>query len=472
MLFMLQVVFDAFLTEIVLRVISIIGLVALNGFFVLAEFSLVSVRPTRIDELVANGSHRAKVVKKLIDRQDDVISATQLGITIASLGLGWVGEQSIEMILAPFLGHSTTAIAVSAGLAFALRAYMHVVLGEIAPKSVALQSSESAALWVARPMQIFTFVSKPVLFFFNGTGWLFLSLFGVKPAIGRRGTVHSEDELKLLISQSETAGVLDRRESRILKRTFDLPDTFVKEIMTQFSEIESISIAKGFAEIVKYVKESGRSRVPIYEGETDNIIGVLYAKDLLIHFSDFLQGDSWTPGISDPDLRSILREPDYVPDTMKVIALLTQFQNSKKHVALVVDEFGEIIGLVSLEDVLEVLVGPISDEYDVDVQDFFATKDGVSVNPQISLHEFNQYFNTNFESTNSLTIAGFLMERVGRLPREGEVFNVEGQTFFISQTEGAKIAGLVVRRIQTSETSVDSPSAGTSSDIAQPAEDA
>ncbi|MHA1983663.1 MAG: hemolysin family protein [Candidatus Hodarchaeales archaeon] len=232
--------------------IIILFLVLGNAFFVASEFSLVSVRQSRIDELIANGNKRAKIVKRVSEKQDDVISATQLGITLASIALGFVAEQTFEILLEPL--HLDTLLpglefGISAAIAFLAVTYLHVVLGELAPKSVALQFAEATSLWVAWPMEKFTTLTKPAIKLFNGTAWFILKIFGIRPIVGV--VPHSEDELKLLISQSEEAGLLDTQESTILQKTFDLPDTMIREIMTPRVELVSISVEEPFKKIVK-----------------------------------------------------------------------------------------------------------------------------------------------------------------------------------------------------------------------------
>ncbi|UCE14458.1 MAG: HlyC/CorC family transporter, partial [Candidatus Heimdallarchaeota archaeon] len=386
-------------------------LVLLNGFFVAAEFALVSVRPSRVEELVRKtGSRRAKAVQVAIRNQDEVISATQLGITMASLALGFLAGSSIEPVIEELFtewGILALLGGLSAGalLAFAITTYMHVVLGELAPKSVALQYPEPTSLWVARPLHWFAVLFKPVIWFFNQTGWLVLAIFGIKPIVGGHRSVHSEAELKLLISQSEKAGILEESETAILKRTFDLPDTQVRMIMTPRPDMSTVTITDDFSDILKTVTTSGHSRFPVFDENHEKIIGFLYAKDLLdyIILLDKSNGDLKEAKFN---ISELLREADYVPETMRADLILEDFKTNRRHSAVVVDEFGEVAGLITLEDILELLVGDIQDEYDMEPAEIIPidTTNGESrVSGQTSLDEFNNYFKTNFSSEISVT---------------------------------------------------------------------
>jgi CBS domain containing-hemolysin-like protein len=431
-------------------------LVLVNGFFVTAEFALVSVRPSRVEELVRKtGSRRAKAVQLAIQNQDEVISATQLGITMASLALGFLAGASIEPVIENFLfphAEDSVGIALLGGLtiggllALAITTYMHVVLGELAPKSMALQYPERASLWVAKPLHWFAMIFKPVIWIFNQTGWLVLALFGIKPIVGHR-PVHSEAELKLLISQSSEAGILEERESAILKRTFDLPDTQIRMLMTPRYDMKAITITDDFEEIIKCVNNTGHSRFPVFDESREKIIGFLYAKDLLNYLELFLEADEISDKKDQIDISQLLREADYVPETMRADLLLERLQTVKRHSAIVVDEFGEVVGLITLEDILELLVGDIQDEYDYEPAEITPSEEeGESkVSGQTSLDDFNAYFKTDFQSEISVTIGGFIQERLGRLPKEKEVFKINNNIFTVKESTNVRIESLLVR---------------------------
>ncbi|MHA2247622.1 MAG: hemolysin family protein [Candidatus Hodarchaeales archaeon] len=426
-------------------------LVLLNGFFVAAEFALVSVRPSKIEELVKTGSKRAKAVKMAIENQDEVISATQLGITMASLALGFIAGSFIEPVLESLFEELAflailASLSLGAIFAFAITTYMHVVIGELAPKSVALQYPAATSLWVAKPLHWFALIFKPVIWLFNQTGWLILAIFGIKPIVGHRN-IHSEAELKLLISQSSKAGILEERESAILNRTFDLPDTQIRMIMTPRYDMATINIADDFYDIVKTVNNTGHSRLPVFNKSHDKIIGFLYAKDLLNYLTLLLDTEDISHQKNKFNISQLLRDVEYVPETMKADLLLERLQDTKRHSAIVVDEFGEVVGLITLEDILELLVGDIQDEYDYEPSEITPSDEHegkLEVSGQTSLDDFNDYFKKNFESEISVTIGGFILEKLGRLPEEKEVFKLENLVFTVEEITELRIETLLV----------------------------
>ncbi len=445
-------------------------LVLINGFFVAAEFALVSVRPSKVEELIQKtGSRRAKAVKKAIEKQDEVISATQLGITMASLALGFLAGSFIDPVIESFF-HDLEFLAVFSGLAlggivaYFITTYMHVVLGELAPKSIALQYPAQTSLWIAQPLHLFTSLFRPVIWFFNQTGWLVLAIFGIRPAVGHR-SIHSEDELKLLISQSSTAGILEEKETAILRRTFDLPDTQLRMIMTPRRDMVTVSMRDDFAEIVKKVNNSGHSRFPVFDSEHESIIGFLYAKDLLEYMELAFEKDiTFKDTINDLDITELLRDADIVPETMRADRMLTVFQDRKRHCSVVVDEYGETVGLITLEDILELLVGDIQDEYDIEPEEITPVGGGLNgesnVNGQTSIDDFNEYFHTDLDSDLSVTIGGLIIEKMGRIPVENEKIRVQNLIFSVAEVTKLRIVSLLVSRApedtETTEKTSDS----------------
>lgn len=435
------------LTAFILFTVLALIFVLLNGFFVAAEFALVGVRRSSIEDLAQKGVGRAKVVLKALDHQDHIISATQLGITMASLALGFVAgsyfEPVIEHMFDDFLPNLAIGISVGAVVALAATTYAHVVLGELVFKSVALQYPEGTSLWVARPLSWFSTIASPVIKLFNGTAWLILAVFGVKPVPGAH--VHSEDELKLLITQSQQAGILDESETVILSRAFDLADTSIREIMTPRTELVSIDVEEDFHTILKKVIKTGHSRFPVHEESPDNVVGFLYAKDLLSYLDLLLENH--LEGPLEPNLRNILREPDFVPEIMKADKLLEKFQNSKRQVAIVLNEFGGVVGLISLEDVLELLVGDIQDEYDSEPIDIVRSENGELVSGQTSLDDFNDYFKTSLASEHSVTIGGLITEKIGRFPEEEESVVIENYRIQVKKLENRRIQTLLINQV-------------------------
>ncbi len=431
-------------------------LVLINGFFVAAEFALVSVRPSKVEELIQKtGSRRAKAVQKAIENQDEVISATQLGITMASLALGFLAGSYIDPVIELFF-HDLDFLAVFSGLAlggifaYAMTTYMHVVIGELAPKSIALQYPAKTSLWIAQPLHWFTSLFRPIIWFFNKTGWLVLAIFGIKPLVGHR-SIHSEDELKLLISQSSTAGILEEQETAILRRTFDLPDTQVRMIMAPRRDMVTISMTDDFANIVKKVNKSGHSRFPVFDSAHESVLGFLYAKDLLEYVELAFEKDiKFEDTLEDINITELLREADIVPETMRADRMLTTFQERKRHCSVVVDEYGGVVGLITLEDILELLVGDIQDEYDIEPKEIIPVGGGLNgesnVNGQTSIDDFNDYFKTNLDSDISVTIGGLIIEKMGRIPIENEKIRVENLIFSVVEVTKLRIVSLLVSK--------------------------
>ncbi len=430
---------------IILLFVSLL-FILFNGFFVAAEFALVGVRKSKIEELALKSS-RAKAVLKALEHQDLIISATQLGVTVSSLSLGYIAGSFFEPVIDSSLGGvlpKGTGPILGGLIAIGLTSYIQVVLGELVFKSIALQYPDNTALWVAKPLSFFTKIAYPIIKLFNGTAWLVLKLFGVKPVSGMHN-VHSEDELKLIINQSQKAGILEKHETEILSRAFDLPDTTVREIMTPRTELVSLSIEDPFKMILEQVIESGHSRFPVYEGNPDKIIGFIYAKDILQYFKNALEHSKENE--FNPELRSILRVPDFIPETMRADKLLEMFQSSKRQVAVVINEFGGVAGLISLEDVLELLVGDIQDEYDLEPPDILATDNGDVINAQISLDDFNEHYDTDYESEFSVSLGGFIIENFGKIPVEKESITIQNFLFTIQKVSEHRILEVLVKPV-------------------------
>lgn len=445
------------LVEFIFFVILSLIFVLLNGFFVAAEFALVGVRRTKIEELALKGSGRAKAVLNALEHQDTVISATQLGITLSSLALGFVAGSYFEPVIEalieeflPILTNFSFFISISFGALFAifLTTYAHVVLGELVFKSIALQYPESTSIWVAKPLAVFSKLTSPLIKIFNGSAWLILRGFGMKPVSGSQN-VYSEDELKLIISQSKAAGILEEHETEILSRTFDLTDTTVREIMTPRTELTLIDIKDKFTNILDRILESGHSRFPVFENTPDNIIGFLYAKDVLQYFKAVLLENNKEE--FNPDIKAILREPEFVPESMHADKILEKMLNNKKQVAIVITEFGGVAGLISLEDVIELLVGDIQDEYDLEPPDVLNTELGDIINGTMSLDDFNDHFNTHYESDHAVTFGGFIIEKLGRIPLESDSITIDNFNITIQNVTKNKINELLVQPISRTQ---------------------
>lgn len=420
-----------------------------NGFFVAAEFSLVSVRRTRIAELLSQGNRAAEWVQKAIENPDRVIAATQLGITLASLGLGWIGEPALSHLILPLIELFPPAVqanvshSISAGIAFAAITFLHVVVGELAPKSIALQDPEKTSLVVARPTIWTEFIFKPVILALNGTGNALLKLVGVQPASGHE-LVHSVEELKMLVSASAEEGVVLAEESEMLHAIFDLGQLLVRQVMIPRTEIVSVEADTPLEEIVERATQSFYTKFPVYEDNLDQILGVLHVKDMLRYLKE--------PSYKSCVARDLVREALFVPETIPAHELLRQFRTSRQHIAFVLDEYGGTAGLVTLEDLLEEIVGEVSDPFDQPRPDFEHLPDGtILIEGMTLIEEVNQELDLQLHDEHYDTIAGYILGRLGRLAREGDVIESDNLHLRVEVIDGLRIARVALTIVTSEE---------------------
>lgn len=428
-----------------LKLLAVVLLVLANGFFVAAEFSLVSVRRTRITELVAKGNIRANWVNKAIQNPDRVIAATQLGITLASLGLGWIGEPALAHLIEPVVNLFPQAIqsgishSLSAGLAFAIITFLHVVVGELAPKSIALQNPERTSLVIAQPTIWTEWLFKPFIWALNGTGNTLLRLVGVKPASGHE-LVHSVEELKMLVTASKEGGVFQEEESEMLHAIFDLGELLVRQVMIPRTEVIGVEADTQLDEIINLATQSAYTKLPVYEDNLDQILGVVHVKDLL----RMLQ----SPNCEDCTARSLARETIFVPETIPISALLQKFRANRQHIAIVLDEYGGTAGLVTLEDLLEEIVGEVSDPFDKITPEIQLLPDGSAIIDGLALiEEVNQELGLELQDPDYDTIAGYALGKLGRIPRQGDVVEGDGIHLKVESMDGLRIARLLLKRV-------------------------
>jgi CBS domain containing-hemolysin-like protein len=334
-------------------------LVLINGFFVAAEFALVKIRRTRLEELSQQGNKRAELALKIVSSFDTYLGATQLGITLASLALGWLGEPAVASLLEPlifayFPGTFWLVHTASITIGFIIITFLHIVLGELVPKSMAIQRSESLALFVVWPLYFFHKLGYPVIVLFNKTARVILALFGFEPTSNAE-LAHSEDELRMLVSASHRGGVLDQMESELLDNVFDFADRLAREVMVPRQDMTCLFTDDTFEENMQVVKDTGHTRYPLCEDDKDHVIGMVHIRDLM---------DLDINGGKEQDLRIVMREILVVPEGMSVAKLLQVMRRKRTHLAVVADEYGGTAGLVALEDVLEEIVGDIEDEHD------------------------------------------------------------------------------------------------------------
>lgn len=432
-----------------LGLLAIAFLVLANGFFVAAEFSLVSVRRTRIAELVTRGQASAQAVQQAIENPDRVIAATQLGITLASLALGWIGEPALSHLVRPLVElfpqahQSDISHSISAAIAFMFITFLHVVVGELAPKSIALQNPEHTSLAVARPILWAERLFKPAIWALNGAGNALLRMLGIQPASGHQ-LVHSVEELKMLVSASAESGVVEAEESDMLHAVFDFSDLVVRQIMSPRTEMVAVQADTPIEEIISLVSTFSYTKFPVYENDIDQVIGIVHVKDLLHRVKD--------QDCENCTARDLMREPLFVPETISVSALLRQLRDKRQHIAIVMDEFGGTAGLVTLEDLLEEIVGEISDPFDVNIPDFEMLGDGsILIDGLTLLEEVNAHLGVNLEEPNYDTIAGYVLGKLGRMPRLNDVVEGDGVRLRVVELDGMRIARIALTRLEKPE---------------------
>ncbi len=433
---------------IALKLFIVLLLVLANGFFVAAEFALVSVRRARIEMLAAAGKSSAKAVLRALDHLDTILSATQFGVTLASLALGAVGESTLEhMVEGFFVAYLPGFAAVpaahtfSAVIAFSVITYFHIVLGEFAPKALALEKAEMIAMAVTPPIQLFYRVFKPFIWVINRSGMKLLRIFGLEARLGHHAAITGE-ELKHLITMSHESGNLQLGEKTLIHNVFDFGDLTVREILIPRMQISAIEADASFVDVVKAFQSSGYSRLPVYDDNFDHIIGILHHKDVMAHI---LNPQAF-------DLRKVIIPPVFIPDTARLADVLEQMRRGHVHLAIVVDEHSGVEGILTLEDLLEEIVGEIQDEHDeAGTEKFRERGAGVFViDGGLSMREVNRRFDLNLpESDDYATIAGFLIAREGRLLAEGDTLNYNGTSFTVERVNQRRITRISMR--QTTE---------------------
>ncbi|HUI56796.1 MAG TPA: hemolysin family protein [Bryobacteraceae bacterium] len=433
---------------VVLRVFVVILLVAANAFFVAAEFALVNIRDTRIQEMVAARRIGSRAVLKLHHNLPDVLAGVQFGVTLASLGLGWVGEATVAHMIQSALGNvphaALYAHGIGIGLAFATITYLLVTLGELVPKSVALGRVERVAIAVAGPLDVFIAVSRPFLHLMNRSARAVLRLFGMRQ-VGQ-AAVHSPEELKLIVTSARQIGILPEVQEDVIHRALELGNVTVREIMVPRPDIFSLPASMTLDEALSKAVEAEHSRIPVYDPQLgpEHIVGTLYLRDLMRLMNLRMKHGSLPPlSPGSTRLRHIMRDVLVVPETKPVADLLVEFKLRRRHLAVVVDEFGSTVGVVTVEDVLRQIVGEMEDEYD-------ATKEPplTAVGPSAAVLEGSENIH-ELEIEQGLklprdegfeTLAGFVMARLQRIPRRGDSFEYQGHRFTVLQMDGHRIA--------------------------------
>jgi CBS domain containing-hemolysin-like protein len=412
--------------------LAVVGaLILLNGLFVAAEYALVTVRRTRMHELAHGGDKRARAVLSITSQPPRFIAAMQLGVTLTSLGIGAAGEPALEQLFDPVMA---TVIAVILG--FMLITYLHVVLGELVPKGISLGASERAALRLAAPVRVFFIVFKPLIWVLQRSTEIVLHRLGLEPP-GANIEVYSEPELKMLVSSATQYGELEAGEQEMLYKVFDFADKEAADVMVARPQVAAIAIDLPPQEALAVTLESPYTRYPVYRGSLDAIVGILHIRDLFTALHD--------RGLADVRIEELVRPAYMVPETKDLAALLTEFRRANQHLAVVVNEYGGMEGIVTLEDLLEEIVGEIEDEFDLPNESIEQVdEDTMRIDGTFPIDDFNEQFEVALPDDDYHTIAGFVFGRLGRLPEPGDEVAHEGVEFRVEEVEASRIDRLTV----------------------------
>ena len=414
-----------------LELVGVAVLILLNAFFVAAEYGLVTARRTRIIELHHQGNRRARGVLRITSDPPRFIAAMQLGVTLTSLAIGALGEHALSEAFNPWMA---TVLAIAA--AYLILTFFHVVLGELVPKAVALSHSEGTALWASAPVRAFFTIAWPVIWVLQMSTELVLRTLGqVPPGVRRDG--HSEAELRMLLSRSTEQGEIEQEEQQMIDKVFDFADTDAAEVMVARPDVVSISVDLPPEEALATVLDSPFTRYPVYRGTLDDIVGVLHVRDLFSAIHD--------RGLANVRLDELLRPAYVVPETKDLASLLQDFKRTKNHFAVVVDEYGAMVGVCTLEDLIEEIVGEIEDEFDVQEELVVQVdEDTWRIAGMFPIDEFNERFDTELPEEDYHTVAGFVFGQLGRAPEHGDDVSYDGMRFDVLEVEGNRIERMAV----------------------------
>jgi CBS domain containing-hemolysin-like protein len=421
----------------------IVLLIFLNGFFVASEFALVKVRGSQLDLLEEQGNRRAGLARHVISNLDAYLSATQLGITLASLALGWIGQPYVASLLAPQLYHvgitSKAAVdGISITVGFALITYFHIVLGELTPKTVSIRKALETSLWVSAPLHLFYLIFRPAIWFLQVSAAGILRLLRLDP-VAENELGHSEEELRVILTESDAKAEVPALSKELLINALDFRRRVVRDIMTHRGEVIYLDAQDSFEANLQVALESGHTRFPLVQGHLDNTIGLIHIKDLMKEMKK-----------QKPDLLAVKRDILPVPEFMPLDKLLNTFLTKRVHLAVVVDEFGGAVGIVTLDNVLEELVGEIKDEFDQEPTREFVrlNEEEFVVQGQLNLYELQELADLHLENPEVSTIGGYVIQLLGHLPKQGEQVQIEDYLVTITQTDGRRIFQLHFKKRQ------------------------
>src|SRR6058998_4079220 len=430
--------------SLALRLAAVLVLVAANAFFVAAEFALVAARRTRIEEMIRRGDRKAKTVQQALQDLYRQLSAAQLGITVASILLGYVAEDTVAHLfrewfagLPPALDFLTRG-GIASIVAVAIISFLHVVFGEQAPKAWAITYPEKTSRWIARPLILFSWITRPFTDALNWSANRVVRLLGIRGTTAELERIHSPEEIRMLVAQSRRRGGLDAGDARMLEGVFEFSEKTAREVMTPRTDMVALPLDLTLEEAADQVAVAGRSRYPVYRESLDDIVGLVHAKDILAGVRSAKGGR----------LQAVLRPAVFVPGTREVEDVLADMKRQKIHLAIVLDEFGGTAGLVTMEDLLEEIVGQIYDEYDRPSGELRVAPAGVApiIAGSVPIREVNSAFGLELGEQDYTTIGGFLFGAIGRLPRPGDQVAVKGAVFEIVEVEGRRVGTVRVLR--------------------------
>jgi CBS domain containing-hemolysin-like protein len=419
----------------ILGIVAVFALVFANGFFVAAEFSLVAVRRSRVTQLVEAGKRNAKALERAIDRLDTYLAGCQLGITISSLGLGWIGEPALARLIEPLLSGTFGSLAaagshaIAVAIAFTIITALHIVLGELAPKSLALQQSESTALGVVRPLGLFLLIFKPAISLLNGLGNLVLRLCGLRPGTGEE-SLHSPEELKLLVTASQEAGLLQEVQLEVVERVLTIGDRRIGDIMTPRVDVEWVDVDDEPEEMLRTIRDCQHEQILVGKGSIDEPLGMILKKDLL---DQVLAGRKIDPV-------AVIRQPLAVHEAMRIFKVLEQFKKTPVRLANILDEYGELQGIVTQTDLLEALAGDIPAVEGEDPEVVERDDGSLLIDGMMQAEDAFDRLRIKAPAPDGFrTIAGFVLHELGHLPEVGESFDYDGWRFEVVDLDGRRI---------------------------------
>jgi CBS domain containing-hemolysin-like protein len=419
--------------EVLFNIVLIFFLVLLNGFFVAAEFAIVKVRSTRIAQI---DSKRGRVAQKILGNLDAYLSATQLGITLASLALGWAGEPAIARMLYPLLStigfpnwliHTVAYI-----VAFTLITFLHIVLGEMAPKSFAIRKAEATTLWTATPLDWFYRIFKPFIYVLNATATWLLRRFGIE--LKEEQQAHTEEEIRMLIAQSHKSGMIDQTELTLFDNVFEFTNRIAREVMVPRVRMVCLYENASFTDNFKIIKETRFTRFPLIGKDKDDLRGIIHIRDIYECLSEG----------RNPNLSELARPVVIIPETMELKDILRNLQKNRAGMAIVVDEYGGTSGLVTMEDIVEEIFGEIQDEFDNEKPFFIKSGDGTSIDPRLLIEEVNKYFDIEIEDEDNDTIGGWLFSQLDQVPKVGDKVTYGNWVFEVKEMDQHRISRILV----------------------------